>query len=233
MDTFTFLSVYLQVSGKMRIVTTILLILCSYYPFRPSTHSHFIHLRHGVPDVVVQPPVKRLRMSDSGDLDIPWLKEVHSKIWNRGDPKQNLFRKVKITRVHYDELQVTLDRKYPDRNDPQYDGGSHKVLSDKLEHLDLIAGGHVFPPRHSDNNKDRVDDSEIDSFFPFTLTYLDFSILKLKTRSERCPLPLFIRQEYNHLSKLIDENPPDGSGSVIVSGQPGTGKVLVSLSRRI
>ncbi len=228
MDTFTFLSVYLQVSGKMRIVTTILLILCSYYPFRPSTHSHFIHLRHGVPDVVVQPPVKRLRMSDSGDSDTPWLKEVHSKIWNRGDLEQKLFRKVKVTRAHYDELQVTLDRKYPGRNDPEYDGRSHKVLSDKLEHLNLIAGGHVFPPR------DRVDDeSEIDSFFPFTLTYLDFSILELENKSERCPLPLFIRQEYNHLSKLIDKEPQSGAGSVIVSGQPGTGEVVVSLSRRV
>jgi len=183
-------------------------------------------------------------MSDSGDKDTPWLKEVYSKIWNRGDLKQKLFRKVEVTRAHYDELQVILDRKYPDRNDPEYDGRSHEVLSDKLEHLNLIAAGHVSPLRDPDNNKDRVDDdddleasneddSEIDSFFPFTLTYLDLSILELENKSERCPLPLFIRQEYNHLSKLIDKEPQNGTGSVIVSGQPGTGEVLVSLSRRI
>ncbi len=186
-------------------------------------------------------------MSDSGDPDILWLEEVHSKIWNRrdrGDLEPKLFRKVEVTRIHYDELQVSLDRKYPDRNSPQYNGARHNILSDKLEHLNLIAAGHVFPPRNPDNNKDRVDDGDdleesneggfdIDSFFPFTLTYLDFSILELENELECCPFPLFIRQEYNHLSKLIDEGPQSGAGSVIVSGQPGTGEVLVSLSRMI
>jgi len=63
-------------------------------------------------------------------------------------------------------------------------------------------------PRHPDDNEDRVDDddypeannedgSEINSFFPFTLA---FWVCQLWTD---LPLPLFLRQEYDHISALI------------------------------
>ncbi len=77
------------------------------------------------------------------------------------------------------------------------------------------------------------DDSEINSLFPFTLRYMDLSTLELEHTSDRFPSSLFIREEYDHISKLISEQPKTGKGSVIVSGQPGTGEVLISLSRRI
>lgn len=37
--------------------------------------------------------------------DLSWLKELHLKIWNREDIKPRLFRKVEVTREHYDVLQ--------------------------------------------------------------------------------------------------------------------------------
>ena len=77
-----------------------------------------------------------------------------------------------------------------------------------------------------------VDDSDINSFFPFTLRFLDLSTLDLKEEVPgHVPLPLFFRQEYDDISALIEKGPKNGS--VIVSGQPGTGEVLVSLSHKI
>ncbi len=40
--------------------------------------------------------------------DLPWLKEVYSNISNHKDFKLTLFRKVEVTRVHYDALQVEV-----------------------------------------------------------------------------------------------------------------------------
>jgi hypothetical protein len=165
----------------------------------------------------------------------PWLKELHSKIWNRGDLKPTLFRTVEVTRAHYDELQDRLNRKYPNRDSDKYDGSFNNVLNDKLDILKLATAAEALSPRLVDNDENRADDDddEINSFFPFTLTYLDLSTLELENMSFRIPLPLFIRQEYDHISRLINECPQSGLGSVIVSGEPGTGEVLVSLSRSI
>ena len=77
-----------------------------------------------------------------------------------------------------------------------------------------------------------VDDSDINSFFPFTLRFMDLSTLDLKEEvPEHVPLPLFFRREYDDISALIEKQPKNGS--VIVSGQPGMGEVLVSLCHRI
>jgi hypothetical protein len=78
-----------------------------------------------------QPSSKRPRL----DLDCPWLKELHSKIWNNEHLKPTLFRKVEITRAQYDALQDCLNQKYPDRDTEEYDGTTHDVLSDKLDVL--------------------------------------------------------------------------------------------------
>ena len=171
-----------------------------------------------------------------------WLQELYSKIWNRMDLAPTLFREVEVTRAHYDELQDRLNRRHPDRNSKQYHGGL--VLSDKLD----ILGRTNFPEalRHSDNNDDQIHDDdmeagngngsdfEINSFFPCILRYLDLSALELKSELKRLPLPLFLRQEYGHISEWINKKSPEnGRGSVMVSGQPGTGEVLVSPSRRI
>jgi len=76
--------------------------------------------------------------------------------------------------------------------------------------------------------------SETNTIFPSTLHFLDLSILRLKAHiSDRLPLPLLLRQEYDYISTLIENEPRNLYGSVIVSGQPGTGEVLVSLSHRI
>ncbi len=194
--------------------------------------------------------------------ELPWLKELHSRIWNCED-RLPLFRKVVVTQAHYDELQRSLNEKFLRRGLASYDGSKHAgILTAKLEFLTSTNQIESLSSRHPDNNMDQVDDNDdpeatnegddleaanedddpeatneddckIDSFFPFTLNYLDLSTLELKHESDCFPSPLFVRQEYDHISKLINKRPRDGKGSVIITGQPGTGEVLVSLSCRI
>ena len=142
-----------------------------------------------------------------------------------------------VTKAHYDELEKRLREQHPDRYLPEYDGAQHDVLSIKLDVLRLVFPANAFSPRHPDNNEDQVDDgdhlaarnedgSEISSLFPFALNFLDLSTLCLKDAPDRLPYPLFLREEYDHLSALIEKRPRSRNGSVIVSGQPGTGEVL-------
>ena len=56
--------------------------------------------------------------------------------------------------------------------------------------------------------------------------------IKLMIMSGRFPLPLLFREEYDYIPELINKSHLVGLSSVIVSGQPGTGEVRVSLSRR-
>ena len=158
---------------------------------------------------------------------------------------------MEVTQAHYDALQDRLNRQYPDRGTKGYNGSPNDVLSDKLGILKWTA------PAEADNHEDRVDDddgleasgsdddqassgddglegsNEDDLSFPSTFRYLDLSSLNLNSELERFPLAFFLRQEYDHISGLISKGPRNNNGSVIASGQPGTGEVLVSLSRRI
>ena len=45
--------------------------------------------------------------------DPPWLKEVHSMIWNREDLRPQLFRKVKVTQEEYFALKTRLKELHP------------------------------------------------------------------------------------------------------------------------
>ena len=144
---------------------------------------------------------------------------------------------MKVTKAHYDELEKRLKEQHPVRDLPEYNAAQHDVRSIKLDVLGLVFPAIASSPRHPDNNEDQVDDgghlaprnedgSEINSLFPFTLSFLDLSTLELKYAPSRLPSPLFLRREYDHISALIEQRPRSRDGSVIVSGQPGTGGVL-------
>jgi hypothetical protein len=173
----------------------------------------------------------------------PWLYEVHSKIWGHQDLQSENFRKVEVTAAHYDALQKRLREQHPDRDSPNYDG-SNDVLSIKLEILNQTMPASALSPfvqrAHSGNKQilvqndedlesDGNDDAEFSSFLPATLKFLDLSSLKLQNELTRLFLPLFIREEYSLISQLLKKKSKNSSGSAIVSGQPGTGEVLVFL----
>ena len=134
---------------------------------------------------------------------------------------------MEVTEAHYTELQDRLKAQYPDRYSPGYDG-KHDVRSVKLDVLRLV-------PKKEDGSKMDVDvpeasDGNGSKILPFTLRFLDLSTLNLKNVPERLPPLLLLRQEYDDITALIGPHTED---SVVVSGQPGTGEVLVSLSHRI
>ena len=206
---------------------------CPYPPF-----SHYY---------VVQPPTlsesvlgKRSRAADDPEpiptlATLGWLEEIYSKIWNRPELKPMLFRKVVVTRGDYDTLQDILNQKFTERDSAQYDGIERDVLSDKLDFLRSLNPAET----HTVDNDDGIgdddipkatteDDFEINSFFPSSLNYLDLSTLGLKSQLNRINMPVYLRNEYDHISELIKKKPRNSIGSMIISGQPGTGEVLVS-----
>ena len=161
---------------------------------------------------------KRPRAADHPELiDLPWLEEFHSKIWNRKDLRPQLFRNVKVTYAHYVALQERLKELHSDRDSPDYDGTKPDVLSVKLDFLRSFTPAEALSPRHSDDNNGRVDDNdndgdndddnddedvdydefEIKELFPFLLNYVDLSTLELKEKvPNRLPLQLLLHKEY-------------------------------------
>jgi hypothetical protein len=182
-------------------------------------------------------------------FDLPWLAEVHSKIWNREGLKPQLFRAVKVTRENYAKLQERLKELHPDRDSPHSHDFVNKdgVRHVKLDFLQSLTPAEDSSPQHPDNNDNLVgddgdseedgseEDDVIKRLFPSILRFLDLSTLNLKEwiPSHKLPLPLLLRQEYDDISKLIKKRPQGSRGSTIISGQPGTGEFLVFLSHRI
>ena len=207
-------------------------------PLFNKLHSRDFEVLNDAPSILAQHyPSKRQRLAD--DANSSWLKEVQSKIWKNERLAPELFQTVEVTKAHYTELQRRLKEQHPGRDLPEYDGRGHNVRDVKLDFLRSITSSS---PQHFDNNENRVghdghpeasneDVFEINTYFPFTLRFLDLSTLNLKEQvPDRLPLPLFLRQDYDDISALIKKEPRSKQGSVMVSGQPGTGQVLVSLS---
>jgi len=145
---------------------------------------------------------------------------------------------VEVTRAHYDVLQNRLKELHSDRDSPGYDGTKPDVRSVKLGFLRSLTPTETLRPDDSDGDDSEASheaDPEIKSLFPSILSFLDLSTLKLKENvSDRLPLPLLLRQEYEDFSDLIKKRPQTSAGSVIISGQPGMGEFrVVSLSHRI
>jgi hypothetical protein len=162
--------------------------------------------------------------------------ELHSKIWGRQDLLPTLFREVEVTLEHYYALQTRLKELHPNRDLPDYNGDVDIVLSTKLD-IVLSDKPPSLTPAHPDNQKtgkendedlgeDDDTNVELRSLFPAKIKYLDFSSLELTEMTERLPLPLLLREEYNFISRLLEKRPKNLAGCVIISGQPGTGTVL-------
>ena len=166
------------------------------------------------------------------------LKELHPD----RDTREYDGRRHDVGSVKLDVLRLTLPTnspRHPDNNEDRVDDDDALEASDD-EESEMV----VDEPETSDDEEPEmvVDEpeasndggSESETTFPFTLHFLDLSSLGLRTDvSRRLPLPVLYRPEYNHISTLIKAEPRNGHGSVIVSGQPGIGEVLVSLSHRI
>ena len=107
-------------------------------------------------------------------------------------------------------------------------------------HSSEASSAEASSSRHPDPNDDEGSEASdedsivIQSLFPSLLSFVDLSHLGLKEKvPARFPLPLLYREEYKYISELIKRKPRGNRGSVVVSGQPGLGKFLVSVSHRI
>ncbi|KAF8257274.1 hypothetical protein EI94DRAFT_1692741 [Lactarius quietus] len=143
----------------------------------------------------------------------PWLTELHSKIWNRVDLTQTLTRTVEVTEAHYTALQHRLN-------------GLHDRMAINLVKLNILHSLREAVPSLQDEVESDVSEARDNhKLFPSVFKYLDLAPLGLKAEvMSRFPLPLLIREDYEDMTKLIDKEPQNNSGSVIVSGQPGTGE---------
>jgi hypothetical protein len=103
---------------------------------------------------------------------------------------------------------------HSDRDSPDHNGAKPDVRGVKLDFLRSLTPEEALSPRHPDND-DRVDDDydsevsneddpEIKSLFLFILSFLDLSPLELKKVPDHLSLPLLLRQEYEDISKLIE-----------------------------
>lgn len=175
---------------------------------------------------------------------------------DRGTPKYNALKN-NVLNIKLDVLGLTFGEEAPSRHpddnedrvrddDDPGEGNEDSSGADDTgpeasnEHGAEIGDDDLEPGNESDPEFDydhleaSNEDGGINSLFPFTLRFLDLSLLDLKKRvTTRLPLPLFIRQEYDDISVLIKEQPRCQEGSVIVSGQPGMGEFLVSVSHRL
>jgi hypothetical protein len=132
------ISLLLRATSIFRPIFLILrYLLPRHFAANPIRYSRFSHLVTGTlgyhlwilstwfKTQTLSAPVlgKRSRATDDPKLtDLPWLEEVHSKIWNRKDLRPQLFRNVDVTQAHYAALQKRLKELHSDRDSPDYDG---------------------------------------------------------------------------------------------------------------
>ncbi|EDR09962.1 uncharacterized protein LACBIDRAFT_293780 [Laccaria bicolor S238N-H82] len=198
---------------------------------------------HFAPEDEPGPPFKRARLTSPDEIP-DWLQELHKKIWNRKDLRQELFRSVTLTLTDYNRLQESMTKLYLNVQEEDCWNGTAGVVTARLAALQssnncLVTdhGPHriVQPINHNDDQTEGDDevDEELGSLFPFALEYLDLSSLNLQSPPPCMPMPLLIRKEYHILSKMLNDLPQDGRGSAIITGQPGIGKTAYLYYRLI
>ncbi|KAF8523379.1 hypothetical protein BU17DRAFT_86122 [Hysterangium stoloniferum] len=164
-----------------------------------------------------------------------WLFELHKKLWKQESLRASIFHSAKITRAHYLELQARLDVAHPSRNSKTYkakDVLSIKLdvlhtfvpaqsstsdddyfdTEDKLNpDIDMKDdSGSDVPDAHVDvaDNSFPDDDFNHDDIFellPADIRYIDITPLNL-TSLPPVHFPLLIRDEYEALSSILDDN---------------------------
>lgn len=187
-----------------------------------------------------QPPYKRARLAGPdpkqelkgfyySPKDDEWIFHLHQKLWNRQDLRSQVFRTVRLTYPDYGLLEKQLSELFPERQEGRYEAAFEGALSVKRDFLASInTGRNVVAKENEDDN-----DDELRSLFSATLNYLDLHSLGLKKPPPQMPSLLFIRQEYEDLSRILDNLPINGGNSAMIAGQPGIGKTLYLYFRLI
>jgi hypothetical protein len=167
-----------------------------------------------------------------------WLAELHQKLWGKHELYGTIFRSVDLGHRDYDELQSRLASVNPSRHSESVD--LKNVLEAKMQFLRGLSISEAEPDSamilpmaiELDNIEDDETADGLDwlpSDFPSKLHYIDLSFLGLKN-SLRVPNLMLIRHEWLTLMDIIQNKENGVKGSVIITGQPGIGKALFTIS---
>ena len=181
----------------------------------------------------------------------PWLFELHRKLWKQELLRPILFRNAEITPAHYSELQIRLNKEHPTRNSNTYQADD--VISTKLDILqnfvpepfvvdDSNADDKGTPDAHDEgdpkvndegdtdvnmeHDSDDLNPDELLEFLPARIRYVDITPLKLLFRP-RVAFPVLLRDEYDVITTILDNNEEGIGGSCVITGQPGAGDLCL------
>jgi len=104
---------------------------------------------------------RKVEVDRNPPLDLPWLRELHSKIWNRIDLKRTLFRTVKVTKADYEALQQLLNG-LRDCNTVKLNFLQSLSTTDDLPNLGDDEGSEA----EVEDNNDDLEETVIDKLFP-------------------------------------------------------------------
>lgn len=151
-----------------------------------------------------------------------------------------MFRTTTLTFDDFLRLDDSLNELNTSRRSASYE--SCRVFETKLQHLlsSIPTSGNTdetgkdtYEGENSEaedeiegSGEDQDDRYDYKSHFPIDVKYLDLHSLSLHNRPQRCPSLIYIREEYEVLSRILEHKRKEGLiGSAIVSGQPGIGEI--------
>lgn len=166
-----------------------------------------------------------------------WLSELYALLWDQ-PKREKIFRDTTLTFDDFLRLDNGLNKLKTSRGSASYE--SCKVFEEKLQYLlSPISLSENTDKAEKDNNaveskseaeeeiegEDQDDRHDYQYYFPIGVKYLDLHSLSLQNRPQRCPSLIYIREEYEVISRILEHKRKEGLiGSAIVSGQPGIGE---------
>ena len=124
-----------------------------------------------------------------------------------------IFRTATLTKDHFIELQCLLDAQNPKRISDSY--VAKNVLATDTD-PDHCSSDHVDPHMAHLAN-------EAKAIFPYTIRYVDLTVLKLKA-DLRVPQLILFRNEGGTMIDIFNKSEKGIEGSTIFTGQPGIGE---------
>ena len=143
-----------------------------------------------------------------------WLAVIHSKLWDKDEYFGDIFRTATLTKDDFNTSPAPRQ---------VFDASSDAVAND-----DAVADDAMdTDPDHC--SSDHVDlhmahlSNEAEAIFPYTIRYVDLTVLKLK-EDLRVPQLILFRNEWGTMIDIFNKSEKGRRGSAVFTGQPGIGE---------
>jgi hypothetical protein len=129
-----------------------------------------------------------------------------------------------VPRLVFDATQlpssgvVDNDDVADDDNDVVADGDDDAVADDDNDDAMDIDPNHGYAGSHTDHLS-----KEAEAIFPYTIRYVDLTVLNLKNHL-RAPLLMLFRNEWGTMIDIFNKSEKGREGSTVFTGQPGIGE---------